>query len=104
MKDKGAGRFRKTLDRVKRALGVHRDFSWLGRAYQDANRLAALWFLNDNGQPAMFLDLLFTGDRFPDDRRCPRTKAEWQELLTARRLTLGLPKQHPQRAEREPAP
>ena len=54
-----------------------------------------LWFLNENSQPAMFLDLLFMGDRFPDDRRCPRTKAEWRELVEARHLTLGLPKRHP---------
>ena len=93
-KDDGRKLIQKTLNRVKRALGVHRDFSWLGSYYQHANRLAALWFLNANGQPAMFLDLLFIGDRFPDGRRCPRSKAEWQELLTARRLTLGLPKRH----------
>ena len=47
--------------------------------------MAALSFLNANGQPAMFLDLLFIGDRFPDGRRCPRTKAEWQELKEADR-------------------
>ena len=93
-KDDGRKLIQKTLNRVKRALGVHRDFSWLGSYYQHANRLAALSFLNANGQPAMFLDLLFIGDRVPDGRRCPRTKAEWQELLTAQRLTLGLPKRH----------
>ena len=93
---KGAGRqkIQRTLNRVKRALGVQRDFSWLGSYYQHANRLAVLWFLSTNGQKAIFLDLLFIGDRFPDKRRCPRTEAEWQDLLHARRLTLGLPKRH----------
>ena len=84
---------------MKRALGVHRDISWLGSYYQHANRLAVLWFLREHDQPAMFLDLLFMGDRFPDGRRCPHTKAEWQELLAARRRTLALPKRHPLSAQ-----
>lgn len=94
---KGDGRqkIQRTLNRVKRALGVHRDFSWLGNYYQHANRLAVLWFLNTNGQPAMFLDLLFTGDSFPDERRCLNSESEWQDLLNARSLTLGLSRQHP---------
>ena len=90
----GRKQIQRTLNRVKRALGVHRDISWLGSYYQHANRLAVLWFLHENSEPAMFLDLLFTGDRFPDGRRCPSTKAVWHELLHGRRLTLGLPKRH----------
>ena len=63
--------------------------------YQYVNRLAVLHFLNDlSGVPAQLLHVYFVGDCFPDGRECPSSEAEWQRLIEARRLTLGLPTRH----------
>jgi len=83
------------LGRVKRHLGVHRDFSWLGSYYQFANRLAALYFLQRRRISARLVFLYVVGDCFPDDRRCPSTPSDWEELFRARASTLGLPVDHP---------
>jgi len=84
----------RSLGKVKRDLGVHRQFSWTDSYYQYANRLATLWFLRMHNVPARLLFVYFTGDVFPDGRECPATAKDWQRLIEARRLTLGLPKKH----------
>jgi hypothetical protein len=94
-KEGGRDQIEKTLNRLKTHLGVHRHFPWLGTYYQYVNRLAVLHFLNDlAGVPALLLHVYFVGDCFPDGRECPSSEAEWKRLIEARRLTLGLPKQH----------
>lgn len=94
-KEGGRAQIEKTLNRLKAHLGVHRHFPWLGTYYQYANRLAVLHFLNDlSAIPTRLFHVYFLGDRFPDGRECPSTEAEWQRLIEARRLTLGLPKNH----------
>lgn len=86
---------RKALGQTKAYLGVHRDFPWLGTYYQYANRIACLHFLNSIANvPAHLIFVYFTGDRFPDARRCPETEAEWRRLIEACHLTLGLPERH----------
>jgi hypothetical protein len=86
---------RKALGRTKNHLGVHRDFPWLGTYYQYANRLACLYFLNIIANvPTRLIFVYFTGDRFPDSRRCPQTEAEWHGLIEACHSTLGLPQKH----------
>jgi hypothetical protein len=84
----------KALNEVKAALGVHRHFNWLGSYYQFANRLATLHFLLKHNVEARLVFVHFCGDRFPDDRACPASQHEWQRLIEARRVTLGLPEQH----------
>jgi hypothetical protein len=92
----GRSKIEHALGEVKRYLGVHRHFSWLGSYYQHANRLACLYFLNVKvGIRARLIELFFIGDVFPDGRRCPADEGEWRELLRARELTLGLPSRHP---------
>jgi hypothetical protein len=44
--------------------------------------------------PSRLVLIYFYGDRFPDDRPCPRDEAEWRELIRACHLTLGLPEHH----------
>jgi len=84
------------LGEVKKYLGVHRHFSWLGSYYQHANRLACLYFLSVKaGIRARLIEIYFVGDVFPDGRRCPADEDEWRQLLRARELTLGLPACHP---------
>lgn len=87
-------RIQAILNQTKAALGVHRHFSWLGSYYQYANRLAALDFLARHGVAARLIFIHFLGDVFPDGCPCPATQAEWESLIEARRLTLGLPRQH----------
>lgn len=84
----------KRLNETKTALGVHRFYPWHGTYYQYANRLAVLRFLRENGIAAHLVGIYFVGDRFPDGTPCPASREEWDELLEARRLTLGLPKTH----------
>ena len=94
-KDGGLDQIVKALGRVKRELGVHRDYPWTGTYYQYANRLAALFFLNTIARlPARLLNVYFMGDRFPDGRACPADESEWRPLIEARRITLGLPRRH----------
>jgi hypothetical protein len=89
---KGLQQIQRALNLTKRRLGVHRHFDWTGSYYQSANRLAVVSFLNRHGAPASLVEVFFIGDRFPDGRACPETHADWQPLLEARRLTLGLPR------------
>lgn len=84
----------KALTKVKADLKVHRFFDWRGTYYQHANRLAALWFLRQHGVDARLVGVQFYGDVFPDGTPCPRSRAQWQALIEARRLTMGLPKTH----------
>jgi hypothetical protein len=61
-----------------------------------ANRLAVLYFLVvEASLTARLLEVFITGDAFPDECPCPQNQGEWQGLIEARRLTLGLPIQHP---------
>jgi hypothetical protein len=85
---------KKALGKVKGDLGVHRHYAWTGSYYQYANRLAVLWFLRKHRVPAHLVFVYFTGDVFPDKTPCPRTKAGWETMIDARRLTLGLPRRH----------
>lgn len=91
----GYKQIERSLGRTKGHLGVHRDFPWLGTYYQYANRLACLYFLNSKADvPARLVAIYFTGDSFPNGRRCPASEGEWNDLIHARGLTLGLPDHH----------
>jgi len=85
----------RALNHTKQALEVHRHFCWLGSYYQYANRLAALTFLLSHKVDARLVFVHFVGDRFPDGTSCPQDQAEWERLIEARRITLGLPDHHP---------
>ena len=84
----------KALNKTKAALGVHRQSCWLGSYYQYANRLAALNFLISHNVKARLVFVHFVGDEFPDGTPCPESEAEWERLIEARRVTLGLPTHH----------
>jgi hypothetical protein len=92
----GRAQILKSLNHVKSALGVHRHYPWHGTYYQYANRLAALYFLNEVAKvPARLLHIYFTGDCFPDGRECPASPEDWRRLIEARDITLGLLEEHP---------
>ena len=95
-KDNGRKIIEHALGKTKRYLGIHRHFTCLGTYDQYANRLSCLYFLNCIAKvPSRLLFVYFTGDRFPDDGViCPRSAADWKELIHACHLTLGLPNNH----------
>jgi hypothetical protein len=90
----GFRKIERSLNQVKGALNVHRFFTWTGSYYQHANRLGALWFLRKHEIGTRLLLVYFIGDRFPDGTPCPASEEEWEALIEARRLTLGLPERH----------
>jgi hypothetical protein len=90
----GLATIKRSLNRVKRELGVNRWFDWTSTYYQHANRLATVWFLRNQGVDARLVEVHFLGDEFPDGTPCPRTKGAWEALIEARRLTLGLAKRN----------
>jgi hypothetical protein len=96
-----AGRSGRASARSKRrstasseTLGVHRFYAWTGSYYQYANRLATLWFLRKHRLEARLVFVYFYGDSFPDGTPCPASPQEWEALMEARRLTLGLARNH----------
>jgi hypothetical protein len=92
----GRKKIEAAIGRVKKHLGVHWNFDWLGTYYQYVNRLACLYFLSQIAKvPARLVFVYFYGDSFPDGRPCPSSRAEWKELIRACHLTLGLAEKHP---------
>lgn len=59
-----------------------------------ANRLGALWFLNQHGVKATLLDIYFCGD-WRARGECPKDIAGWQQALDAQDRHIALPSQHP---------
>ncbi len=91
----GRKKIEKAIGSVKKHMGVHWRFHWLGTYYQYANRLACLYFLTEVAHvPARLVFVYFFGDSFPDGAPCPKTKDEWEEAIHACHLTLGLPDRH----------
>lgn len=59
--------------------------AWTGPLYQNANRLAHVYWLRSRGVRAWLVHLLFTGDK-----RSPTTAHEWHDALTQADKALGL--------------
>jgi len=59
--------------------------AWTGPLYQNANRLAHVYWLRSRGVRAWLVHLLFT-----DDPHSPTSAAEWDEALAAADDALGL--------------
>lgn len=73
---------------------------WLGKYYQLANRLYMVSLLERCGLKAVFLYILFTGDKFPGraKEKCPQKmegKGGWREALTKEYDALGLDEESP---------
>ena len=75
----------KALEKTKAAFGAGSTplEHWLGRYYQYANRLAALYFLMEECQPAVptrLLFIYFMGDKHKG-QDCPQTREDWEPIL-----------------------
>ena len=78
---------------VKSDLGVPQGADWLNQYYQEANRLAVLWFLTKYGIPARFVTLCFCGDTHAN-ADCPSVEAGWGPALALQAKHLELPFNH----------
>jgi len=89
----------KALAETKAAFGAASTplENWLGPYYQYANRLAALYFLIEEYQPAVptrLLFIYFLGDKHKN-QDCPRTTAEWQPSMDEMESVLGIDRDSP---------
>jgi hypothetical protein len=62
---------------------------WYEPYYQYANRLAALHFLNREGEPARLLFIGFYGEEH-NGWKCPQTAAEWEKIIGDVHQRLGV--------------
>jgi hypothetical protein len=76
----------KALAWTQGMLGIPLDVAaWTGPLYQNANRLAHVYWLRSRGVPAWLVHVLFI-----EDRHRPTSKAEWENAVTEADARLGL--------------
>ena len=80
------------LAAARAGLGGDEVSDWMAVFYQFANRLAHLWWLNEQGIEAHLLLVGFTGD---DTVRAPTSAEGWRAMHLAMLHALGLPEAHP---------
>jgi len=85
---------RQAFEIVKKDLRVSEEKNWMRGYYQLANRIAVLYFLTKHDVPAYLLLIYFIGDRSSRMRKCPQSKEEWEEILTAQEEHVGITKGH----------
>jgi hypothetical protein len=90
----GRPKIEAALTKVKQELNVDPSKDWANSYYQYCNRVATLWFLQNQGVPARLLFVYFTGDKGNARRTCPKNKSEWTAALKAQKQHVGLPKEH----------
>lgn len=82
-----------SLRAVQRALGGEESKHWINTYYQYANRLAHLYFLNqERGVPTWLVFLYFLGDEAW--KSAPKNASEWQDTLGDVKKKLALPDHH----------
>ena len=89
----GRPKIREALNQTKRDLGLQNGSDWLGDYYQHANRLAALNFMIQNGEPGRLLFVYFCGDKVPG-KKCPEDEGRWSVALAQQDKHLGLSNGH----------
>ena len=99
--ERGAEKIREALQSTRMALEIDADDAdvsraWMKRHYQFANRVAALFFLNDvarevGAQPirARHILVYMTGEGMPG-RNCPASSGDWDGPLDDLYRTMGL--------------
>jgi hypothetical protein len=89
----------RALEKTKAAFGAGSTplENWLGSYYQYANRLAALYFLAEECQPAVparLLFIYFLGDKHKG-QDCPQSREEWEPVLNVMEDALGIDRETP---------
>ena len=78
---------------TRAAFGVKEHGDWMKGYYQYANRLAALYFLHEQGVPARLVLLYFLGDKnqqLASNDCCPTDEEGWKAALATQDEHLGL--------------
>ncbi len=99
----GRAKIEKALTDTIRYVGASKGVDeWMGAYYQYANRLAAIYFLNEflkeKGIPpvaARLILIYFTGDKRDDGKECPAEEEGWKAALKRQGDHLGLADPHP---------
>ncbi len=86
-------KIKKAFEKVKQGLDANPYADWTKVYYQAANRIATLYFLEQEGIRTQLLFVYFCGDRFPG-KECPSSEQEWKPAIEAQRLHLGLESEH----------
>ena len=86
-------KIKEAFERVKKGLDVNSGGDWTKGYYQAANRIATLYFLEQEGIRTQLLFVYFCGDRFPR-KECPVSEQEWKPAIEAQQRYLGLESQH----------
>jgi hypothetical protein len=71
---------------TQKQIGVQGAPDWTGSLYQDANRLAHLYWLNSIGVDAWLVHLLF----IDDDHNVATSEAEWRTAIELANVRLGI--------------
>ena len=79
--------------KTKQFLRVPYEADWKHNIYQYCNRLATLYFLNQQGISAHLLFIFFTGDNFPG-KNCPHSPEGWRHEIEERDRRAQLPPGH----------
>lgn len=99
LKSPGSQAIPKSLEKItalmnaaKKSYGVEPNISWTDKYYQQANRMAVLWFLNEKyKENAYLLNVCFTGDEFKHGKaKCPKNKEGWADGISKMKKALGL--------------
>ena len=80
-------------NKTKQFLRVPYEADWMHYIYQYCNRLATLYFLNQQGISAHLLFIFFTGDNYPV-KNCPDSPEEWRHEIEGRDRRAKLPPEH----------
>jgi hypothetical protein len=95
--------FEKTIKYLKNTSEVTKEEleNWCGAYYQFANRLAAIFFLNEYLKelglpsiPAILVLVYFIGDKRDDGKECPTDKQGWRKVIAEEYAELGLTADH----------
>jgi len=89
----------RALEKTKTAFGAASTpfENWYKKYYQYANRLAALYFLTEECQPAVparLLFIFFLGDDH-EGRTCPKSHGEWEPTINKIEGSLGIDRDCP---------
>ena len=83
----------KAFQEVKSSLNVPAEKDWTQKYYQYTNRIATLYFLQNNGIDTNLAFIYFVGDR-AKGKNCPSSKQDWQPALQDQATWVGLPEEH----------
>ena len=89
-------KIKRAFESVKQSLSANPDADWTKVYYQAANRVATLYFLEQEGIRTRLLFVFYCGDRFPfSGKECPGSEEEWTPAIEEQWEHLGLGAGHP---------